>query len=178
MAERAAEAKVISSPVTADCLKAYHLGMPYRACNLAEDFQTILSEIKTAVREIGINKKAGYRDNAELVNAVFKDIEERAQSGERFVDVKTGLANIDDHTHGLERKTTNHLIARPSMGKTALALNTAYHVALNYPGRVLFFSLESSDEAFTRRRLAAHSSVYLSRLRTGDIEDSQWPSLV
>jgi replicative DNA helicase len=149
-----------------------------RAYNLTEDFQNTLSEHKNAVRQIGISKKAGYRDNAELVNAVFKDIEERAQSGERFVGVKTGLANIDDHTHGLDPEIIAYLIARPSMGKTALALNVADYVALNYPGRVLFFSLESSDEALTRRRLAAHSSVYLSRLRTGDIEDSQWPSLI
>lgn len=61
---------------------------------------------------------------------------------------------------------------------TALALNIADNVSLNNPGKVLFFSLESGETALTRRRLAAKSGVYLTRIRTGGVDDSQWSHLI
>lgn len=149
-----------------------------KAYGLHNEFEEILSNHKGAIRDIQANQQEDYRDNKELVNAVFKDIENRAQSGNRSVGVKTGFVNIDIHTAGLEKKSATYLIARPSIGKTALALNISDHIAKNYEGKVIFFSLESGDMALTRRRLSAHSGVFLSRLRTGNIEDSQWPDLI
>lgn len=145
---------------------------------MSEQTEEVLSTHKSGIRTIEGQQNIIFSDNASLVNAVFKDAEDRAKSGNRFVGVKTGFDNLDINLQGLEPKTTNYLIARPSMGKTALALNIADSVALNNPGKVLFFSLESGDVALTRRRLSARSGVFLTRLRTGDIEDSQWPDLI
>lgn len=142
------------------------------------DIEEILSDHKAGIRSIQAGEQGDYRNNQEIVKAVFKDIQERSDSGNRFVGVKTGFQNIDTYMNGLEPKTTNHLIARPSMGKTALALNITDFVASNYPGKAIFFSLESGDKALTRRRLSAHSGVFMSRLRTGDVLDSQWPDLI
>ena len=126
------------------------------------------------LEEILISGDVGVETSMYLI----EKIEERAKSGNRFVGVKTGFQNIDIYMNGLEPKTTNYLIARPSMGKTALALNISDFVALNYPGKVIFFSLESGDKALTRRRLSAHSGIFLSRLRTGDVREDQWPDLI
>jgi len=64
------------------------------------------------------------------------------------------------------------------MGKSAILLNLAGYMADHYPGKVLFYSLEMSKEALFRRRLAARSGIYLSRLRNADIGDPQWPDLI
>ena len=141
------------------------------------DINDYLSELKNQIRELQSTNGVDYRNNRDLVKSVFRDVEQRSQGRHHFVGIRTGFENIDSCCYGLEPKTTTYLIARPSMGKTALALNIADHVAFT-EGNVLFFSLESGDEALTRRRLASDSGVYLSRIRTGDIEDSQWPFLI
>ena len=147
------------------------------AFNLTWDIEETLSSHRDSLKGF-IENQGNYRDNEELVKEVFKDIEDRSNNEYSFIGVETGFSNIDGRISGLEPKTTTYLIARPSVGKTALALNIADYVATNYPGKVLFFSLESGDKALTRRRISAHSNVFLSRLRTGDIENGQWPALI
>jgi len=155
-----------------------------KACSLAAESASeltvepaeALSNLKIAIKDIESEQQADFEGNKALMNAVFKDTEERAKSGKKYIGVKTGFWNIDEHILGLEPKTTYYLIARPSMGKTALALNIAENVSQE--GKVLFFSLESNRLALMRRRWAAHSKVYLTRIRTGNIEDSQWPDLI
>ena len=142
--------------------------------------EEIISDHNQAIRSIMStgNHHEFFRNNAEIINDVVKDVERRQQSGDLFVGIKTGFENIDNCVFGLEPKTTTYLIARPSMGKTCLALNIAENVAETYPKKVLFFSLESGDVALTRRRLAAKSGIFLSRIRTGDIRPDQWPDLI
>ena len=149
-----------------------------KAHDSMEDLDETLSEHKTRIRLIGADKESGFGTNRELVNGVFNDIETRARSGDHFTGLKTGFHNIDQNLRGLDPKTTTYLIAKPSMGKSSLALNIGESVAVEYHKKVVFFSLESSNIALTRRRLAARSGIYLSRIRTGDIEESQWQALI
>ncbi len=146
--------------------------------DLTYEVDETLSAHKNGIRDIQADHRPDYTPNNVLIDTVFKDIEARKKSGNQFVGVKTGFDNIDKHLFGLEPKTTTYLIARPSMGKTALALNVADNVAMNNPGKVLFFSLESGETALTRRRLASRSGVYLTRIRTGGVDDSQWSHLI
>lgn len=134
----------------------------------------ILSNLKDKIRGITTQGGKPYRDIKELVNAVWLDIEQRSTGDQHFVGLPTGFKVIDDHVFGLEPRTTTYLIARPSTGKTALALN----ISENVQGRVLFFSLESNAEAITRRRMAARSKIYLWRLRTAQLEDGQYKRLL
>lgn len=136
-----------------------------------DDPSEILSDLKEQVR--ALNAVEPKRNNVDLVMAVWNDIERRQESGERYVGVKTGFKVIDDRIFGLEPKTTIYLIARPSIGKTALALN----IAERMPGRAVFFSLESNAEALTRRRLAAESGIPLWRIRTANLDDEQFKAL-
>lgn len=141
------------------------------------DADEVIAGMKTGIRDIEADVRLDYVDSAELVRQVFADIERRAKSKEKYVGVRTGLDNLDERLCGLEPKTSTYLIARPSMGKTTLALNVADYVAKHH-GKVVFFSLESSGLALTRRRMAAKSAVFLSRIRVGDVDDSQWPDLI
>jgi len=146
-----------------------------KSSDLTEAFEnTILSHNSNISSIIIENKKDDYRNNLDIVTEIMKDIEDRRDSGKKFAGIETGFTGIDQNMYGLEPKTTTYLIARPSIGKTCLALNIAGYVAENYSHKVLFISLESGDSALMRRRLAAKSGVYLSSLRTGNFGGVQW----
>lgn len=149
------------------------------AMSRQEPTEELLSSLKDQIRSIeqGQHGKP-WEDNLQLVKDVYRDIEDRKASGDKFVGVKTGFNHIDAACQGMEPKTTIYLIARPSIGKTALGLNIADSVAQNYEGATVFFSLESNSLALTRRRMAAKSQVYLSRIRSGNVDDSHWRAIV
>lgn len=140
--------------------------------------ENIQSEMRQGLLALQADMKAPYRRPETVLSDLYKDIERKSQSGEGWVGLRTGFSNIDQRVHGLEPGTSIYLAARPSVGKTALALSIADNVAQQKKGRVLFFSLESSDTALTRRRVASTSGIFHTRLRTGCIEDSQWPILL
>lgn len=150
------------------------------ACHLAaeqahgiEESGEILSGLKSALREIESAEQSDCLSAADLCAAVYKEMETRLETKNPYTGIKTGLGNIDTRTWGMEPSTTIYLIARPSMGKTALALNICDYVASNYE-TVIYYSLESSAKALTRRRLAARSYVPLTKLRKADMTESEW----
>ncbi|MCK4827627.1 AAA family ATPase, partial [bacterium] len=138
--------------------------------------QLILEAIKTLCDSC--QDGGGIVQNPELAQIVFKDIETRSREGIRDVGLLSGLEILNSHLYGFENKTLSYVVGRPGMGKTALVLNIAAYMADHYPGTVLFYSLEMGREALFRRRLAARSGIYLSRLRNADIGDPQWPDLI
>jgi len=146
--------------------------------DLSVEVNDTLSTIKTGIREIQAEQKVEYRNNKELVSAVFKDIEERVNGNKHHVGILSGFGAIDSHINGFEPKTLTYIIGRPSMGKTALGINIADNMALANQGLILFFSLEMGDEQITRRRLSAKSEIHLSNLRAGYVQESQWPNLI
>lgn len=147
--------------------------------DLSAELNDVLSTLKTDIRETqAADRKQNYRDNKELVQTVFSDIEQRAKDGRHHVGILSGYKAIDVHLNGFEPKTLTYIIGRPSMGKTALAINIAENMALANQGMVVFFSLETGDEQITRRRLSAKSKIHLSHIRAGHIQESQWPDLI
>jgi replicative DNA helicase len=91
--------------------------------------------------------------------------------------IDTGFVRINELTSGLQRKDLVLLAARPSMGKTSLAMNICAHAALRSEQRVAVFSLEMSGEQLVRRLLAAEARVDQRRLSTGYLSKSDWPKL-
>jgi replicative DNA helicase len=133
-----------------------------------------LSNLRTDLRAIdNQGDSAESLSNRETLKSVMADIEDRMENGNRNVGILTGYDAIDRNLMGMEKKTLTYLIGRPSMGKTALALNIADNMASSGNGLVLFFSLEMGSEALSRRMLAAESKVCLSRIRAGDFETGQ-----
>lgn len=146
--------------------------------DLSVEVNDTFSTIKTGIKEIQGEQKIEYRNNKELVGAVFKDIEQRVNDNKHHVGILSGFKAIDSHLNGFEPKTLTYIIGRPSMGKTALGLGIGGNMALANQGLVLFFSLEMGDEQITRRRLSAESEIHLSHIRAGYIQESQWPNLI
>lgn len=88
--------------------------------------------------------------------------------------VQTGFRRLDKITGGMQPGSLNILAARPSVGKTAMAINIATHAAVHKSIPTLFVSLEMSRNKIFSRALAAEQTIYLDRLRTGDLEPEDY----
>ena len=140
------------------------------------ELDDLMTTWRAGFRQMQVGRKVKIEDTKALVARVFSDIERRAKDKHFKVGVECGLYEIDKWLNGFEPKTLTYLIGRPSIGKTALAISMAEYMANTGP--VLFFSLEMGSEAITRRRLAASSGVYLSRIRSGNVDGKHWTDLV
>jgi replicative DNA helicase len=108
----------------------------------------------------------------------IKWIEELTRRQELITGVATGFPQLDEMTAGLQPSDLIILAARPSMGKTALALNVCCHAALRQGKSVGVFSLEMSHQQLFVRLLCAEGQVDAHRLRTGRINKEQWHSII
>jgi replicative DNA helicase len=109
-----------------------------------------------------------------LLKAQVMDIDARFNN-KRVGGLTVGLKAVDDRFGGIESDDLWILAARPSMGKTTLALNIADHVSKTK--EVLIFSLEMGKEQLTKKLLSAASSIPYGVLRSGQLEDGNWPQL-
>jgi replicative DNA helicase len=103
----------------------------------------------------------------DLVGDQLQEIEQRAKGGGDLPGLSTGLRELDDRTTGLRPANLIILAARPSMGKTALAMNIAANAALNLQRPVGIFSIEMADNELTQRLLCTQAQVSMRRVRGG-----------
>ena len=111
------------------------------------------------------------------VNA-FEKIEEVYQNKGKVTGIATGFKDFDAKTAGLQKSDLILLAARPSMGKTAFALNIVQNVAIrgNIPTAV--FSLEMSKEQLVNRMLCSEAMLDAQKIRTGELEEKDWTVLI
>jgi replicative DNA helicase len=110
----------------------------------------------------------------ELLDAGLDRLEQLYEKGQTVTGLGTGFTDLDELTSGLQPNALYVLGARPSAGKTALALNIATHVALEEKTPVLVFSLEMGEMELTSRVLCAEARVDSKRLRNGQIFEKDW----
>jgi replicative DNA helicase len=108
----------------------------------------------------------------------MRELEELHERREFITGVPTGFKRLDTMTAGLQGGDLIILAARPSMGKTALALNIAQHVALRHGGSVGIFSLEMSTQQLIRRLMSAEAQVDNHKLATGFLSDKDLDDLL
>jgi replicative DNA helicase len=125
------------------------------------------------------NSKTGgsFADMKELVLGAIERIDELYNSGQSITGLSTGLDELDEKTSGFQNGDLIILAARPSMGKTALALNFAEHVALFEKKAVAVFSMEMPDQQLAMRLLASNARIDQSRIRDGKLQTEDWPRL-
>jgi replicative DNA helicase len=95
-----------------------------------------------------------------------------------LLGVPSGFSKLDKLLGGFQKSDLVILAARPSVGKTSLALNVAVNAAKRYGQRVAFFSLEMSSEQLVQRLLSAETGINQQKLRLGEIGDEEWPMLM
>ncbi|MGE4552846.1 MAG: replicative DNA helicase, partial [Desulfovibrionaceae bacterium] len=113
----------------------------------------------------------------ELIHQVVDEVEARFARKSQLTGIETRYAEFDRMTAGLQKSDLIIVAGRPSMGKTAFALNLALNAAGNRttPTPTAVFSLEMSKEQLMTRLLSTRSRVPLQHLRTGYLSDSEWP---
>jgi replicative DNA helicase len=149
--------------------KSYDAGM---------DIDSVLDEAEHAIFEISENKiRPSFHPIREIIKDSFKTIERLYAKKELVTGVATGFDKIDDITSGLQNSDLIIIAGRPSMGKTAFALNIAQYAALEMGVPVAIFSLEMAKEQLATRLLAAEARVDSQRLRKGFLGETDWPKL-
>jgi len=112
-----------------------------------------------------------------IVRDSFKAIEQLYEKKELITGVPTGYRDLDRLTCGLQKSDLIIIAGRPSMGKTALALNIVEHAAIEAGTICAVFSLEMSKEQLVQRMLCSRAEVDASKLRGGFLAESDWPRL-
>lgn len=121
--------------------------------------------------------KQGFQDMNGLVVDLLDRVQEMADNPNDITGVPTGFIDLDRMTSGLQGGDLVVLAARPSMGKTAFAINIAEHVALNEGLPVAVFSMEMAASQLAVRIVGSIGRINQGRLRTGKLTDEEWPRL-
>ncbi len=114
----------------------------------------------------------------EVLPETFQKIEDIFNNKGATTGVATGFIDLDMKTAGLQPSDLILVAARPSMGKTAFALNIVQNAAVRNAVPTAIFSLEMSAEQLTNRMLSAEAHIDAQKLRTGDLNDEDWLSIV
>ena len=118
-----------------------------------------------------------FFSSKDLIDKVIDDLTTRYSNRDSVTGLTTGYQNLNQLTAGLQPSDLIILAARPSMGKTAFALNMAMRAALTTSAVVAIFSLEMSKESLIERMLCAKGRVDLLKTRRGQINDQEWKQL-
>jgi replicative DNA helicase len=121
--------------------------------------------------------KEGFQDMGTLVVELMDRVQEMADNPNDITGVPTGFYDLDRMTSGLQAGDLIILAARPSMGKTSLAINIAEHVALNEELPVAVFSMEMGASQLAVRIVGSIGRIDQGHLRTGKLSDEEWPRL-
>ena len=146
--------------------------------NESEDVQKIIELAESRIFSISQNRGiSSFAEIKDVLIDVLNHLEERSMNRGSLTGLTTGYDDLDRMTSGLQRSDLILLAARPSMGKTALALNIAMN-AVKTGASVALFSLEMSKEQYAQRIISTESMVDSSKLRTGNLDDEDWTRLI
>ena len=130
-----------------------------------------------SIGEEGSRMRQGFQSMDKLVVQLLDRVEEMSQNPNDITGVPTGFFDLDRMTSGMQAGDVLVLAARPSMGKTALAINIAEHVALHEDLPVAVFSMEMGASQLAIRIVGSIGRIDQGRLRTGKLIDDEWPRL-
>jgi len=142
------------------------------------DVEGFLDEAERAIFEISEKRvKPSFFCIRDVVKESFKTIERLFKKKELITGVPSGFKELDRMTAGFQPSDLIIIAGRPSMGKTAFCLNVAQYAAIENKIPVAIFSLEMSKEQLVIRMLCSEAHVEGTRLRTGFLNESDWPKL-
>ncbi len=144
-----------------------------------DDIDQLLDDVEQTVFEISHSKSnQAFAPMHEIINDSFKVVEKLSERKEAITGVPTDFTDFDKLTAGLQPSDLIIVAGRPSMGKTAFAMNIVQNSAYMHKVPVAVFSLEMAKEQLGMRMLCSMSKVDSQRMRTGHLRDQDWPKLV
>jgi replicative DNA helicase len=143
-----------------------------------EEADDLLNEAQTSIIEVAEQRiRPGFIPVRMLTEPTLEMIRAFSERREAVTGVPSGFRSLDSLTSGFHPSELIIMAARPSMGKTALALNIAYHAGTRADRSVAFFSMEMAKEQLVIRLLCAESELDIKRVRTGFINDREFSKL-
>lgn len=144
-----------------------------------DDIDLLLDDVEQTVFDISSSKSnQAFFKMDDIVVKAFQHVEKLAERKELITGVPSGYDDFDRKTAGLQPADLIIVAGRPSMGKTAFAMNMAQNAAMLAKVPTAVFSLEMSKEQLAMRLLCSVGRVDSTRIRTGHLQDSDWPKLV
>ena len=149
-----------------------------RTYGAGADVDSVLDEAEHAIFEISQNKiRPSFYPLKDIIKDSFRTIERLYEKKELITGVATGFTKLDEMTSGLQRSDLIIIAGRPSMGKTAFALNIAQFCSVEEGVPVAVFSLEMAKEQLAMRMLSSEARVDSQKIRKGFLGESDWPKL-
>ena len=140
----------------------------------------ILDHAEQTIFEIAeqeAKSRKSYRSIKELLGRALDRVDELFRLDNPITGVPTGFDDLDERTAGLQRSDLIIIAGRPSMGKTALAINIAEHAAIKGKLTVAIFSMEMPGEQLAMRMMSSLGRIDQHKIRTGKLHDDDWPRL-
>ncbi|MDH5560838.1 MAG: replicative DNA helicase [Deltaproteobacteria bacterium] len=154
-----------------------------------KNISELLAEAENKIAEISLRStEKGYHSIKSILSSNLQRLEQISETADEITGIGTGFIDLDKITSGLQPSDLIIVAARPSMGKTAFALNIATFVATptkhraeiqkeEEKGAILMFSLEMSKEQLVMRMLASEAKVDSQKLKSGNLEQDDWNKL-
>lgn len=138
----------------------------------------LISDAEKRIMEIANQRStSGFIAIRDVLMEVFERVESLYNQKGTITGIPSGFADLDRMTSGFQRSDLIIVAARPSVGKTAFALNIAQNVSVRAKETVAIFSLEMSAAQLVQRILCAEANVDATRMRTGHLESEDWEKL-
>ncbi|WP_226654142.1 replicative DNA helicase [Pseudalkalibacillus hwajinpoensis] len=142
------------------------------------EIENLLSEAEKSIMEVSQRKNTGaFISIKDVLVTAYDNIETLQNNTGDITGIPTGFSELDRMTAGFQRNDLIIVAARPSVGKTAFALNIAQNVATKTDENVAIFSLEMGAEQLVMRMLCAEGNIDAQRLRTGGLTGDDWQKL-
>ena len=130
-----------------------------------------------AIAEQGMRSSSTFIAIQDAIKISIEKLQELAEHEGDIIGIPTGFKDFDEMTSGLQDSDLIIVAGRPSMGKTTLAMNIAESAAIKHEVGVAIFSMEMSAEQLVRRMFSSLGQIDQNRLRSGKLDDLDWPKL-
>lgn len=171
-------AKIIQEKAVLRSMIAVATGIIEKGYSASEGSENFLDYAEKSIFEISErNVRSQFAPIREVVKASFRQIEEQYENKSSVTGVSTGYKRLNEITAGMQRSDLIIIAGRPSMGKTAFALNLGFNAAWESKQAVAVFSLEMSKEQLVQRMLCSEARVDSSKLRGGFLREGDWKRL-
>jgi len=144
----------------------------------SENADSVLDQAEKRIFDIALKRvRVGFHKIDSVIKHVLDKIDSLYDKKEALTGTPSGFADLDKYTAGFQNADLIILAARPSVGKTALALNIAGNAAIKHKIPVAIFSLEMSKEQLAQRMLCSEAEVDAQKLKTASLSDTGWKKL-
>lgn len=144
-----------------------------------QSLEEVLDQAERSILEVSESRtNEGFIHISRVLSEAVNKIDLLYQNDESITGLATGYQALDQITAGLHEDELIILAARPGVGKTAFALNVAQNIGTSTDENIAIFSLEMGAEQLVNRMLCAEGSINASNLRTGQLTEEEWSSLI